>query len=351
MFAHVFDIAGKISLFYAIWFVVCKVYWVLSGRKVGSIHQRKFRDGRTFAAIEGDLSVSLVHKEIYCDKCYFRHGVTLDGRKNPLVVDIGGNCGLFTSWVCENYPTAVVQLIEPAPTLIDVCHKNLAKFGVHIIRNEEDAKKKAPAGTRVTVHRAAIGAEECEVDFTFEPLTTAGSSMKPDAMEPQKMDITAVVRALLYDAVEGEIIPYTPTRQVCALMTIPYLRHLVFVMIIPFLIMIFVYFASAGAKKEVFKCTVKPLSSILDQQQLTGKKIDMMKIDVEGAEWEVLQGLSDANWRDIDQMVVEVHDGKQGRIAQVKQLLKERGFINIHEEDEDLELHKIVKLSTIFATR
>ena len=343
----------KVIVFYVGWFLICKLSYVLRGIQVGRIHQRTFRDGRTFTAVEGDLTVALVHKEIYCDDCYFSHGVSLEGRKNPLILDVGGNCGLVSAWVGEHYPTATIHIFEPVPTLVECARRNLAKFGVFVIDDPSNAPVKSPAGSRMILHKVALGEKESKVSFTFEPMTTAGSSLNAESIvkAPKDLEMIAALRAMLYDAVDGESLPRFPTRLICALLNIPYLRVPVFIAIIPLLVMLFLYYAAAGAKKDTFNCTVRPLSAILEEQGLTGKKIDFIKIDVEGGEWDVLKGLSDENWRCIDQMVIEVHDGNDGRIAKVHTILKNRGFKNIVEVDDDLQLHRIFKVSIIYATR
>ena len=62
-------------------------------------------------------------------------------------------------------------------------------------------------------------------------------------------------------------------------------------------------------------------------------RIDLLKIDCEGAEWEVLMGIQAADWPKIQQVVVEVHD-HDGRAEQVRALLQGHGFSRITAEQE-----------------
>ena len=48
-----------------------------------------------------------------------------------------------------------------------------------------------------------------------------------------------------------------------------------------------------------------------------GEKIDLLKIDVEKGELEVLNGIEDADWPRIHQIVMEVHD-LDGRVGMVR---------------------------------
>ena len=60
--------------------------------------------------------------------------------------------------------------------------------------------------------------------------------------------------------------------------------------------------------------------------------IDLLKIDVEGAEWDVLSGINTKDWRKIRQVVAEVHD-EDGRVARVENLLREQGFSVVSEPE------------------
>ncbi|WP_165977707.1 FkbM family methyltransferase [Nonomuraea diastatica] len=53
--------------------------------------------------------------------------------------------------------------------------------------------------------------------------------------------------------------------------------------------------------------------------------VDLLKVDVEGAELEVLRGIADDQWDRIDNVVMEVQD-LHGRMAEIKELLEARGF-------------------------
>ena len=57
----------------------------------------------------------------------------------------------------------------------------------------------------------------------------------------------------------------------------------------------------------------------------TPDRVDLLKIDAEGAELRVLRGVSAGDWPKIDQVVVEVHD-LDGRLAEVRSLLQAAGF-------------------------
>jgi FkbM family methyltransferase len=68
---------------------------------------------------------------------------------------------------------------------------------------------------------------------------------------------------------------------------------------------------------------VRTLSSVINELDINS--IDLLKIDVEGEEYEVLQGINPNDWSKIKQVVAEVHD-IEDRIDKIQTLLKNHGF-------------------------
>ena len=77
-------------------------------------------------------------------------------------------------------------------------------------------------------------------------------------------------------------------------------------------------------------------------------RIDLLKVDCEGAELKVLQGISDKDWPKIKSAVIEVHD-LEGRLETIRGLLEKNGFGSIHvEREQGLE---DTKMYNLYATR
>jgi FkbM family methyltransferase len=77
-----------------------------------------------------------------------------------------------------------------------------------------------------------------------------------------------------------------------------------------------------GARIE--SCEVRTLSDIIAAEDLPS--VDLLKVDVEGAELAVLQGLEARHWALVKQVVLEVLDAAD-RPAVVAKLLESQGFI------------------------
>ncbi|KAI5073303.1 hypothetical protein GOP47_0011316 [Adiantum capillus-veneris] len=103
-----------------------------------------------------------------------------------------------------------------------------------------------------------------------------------------------------------------------------------------------------GARQYVVPMTT--LSDVMEERGI--ERVDILKVDVEGAELMVLKGVQDVHWSRISQVVMEVPDideeiYTEGTIASVKrvllitQLLKKHGFMVITEFDPNGKNHMV----------
>ena len=76
-------------------------------------------------------------------------------------------------------------------------------------------------------------------------------------------------------------------------------------------------------KPRKVSCRVETFSGVARALEIG--RIDLLKIDVEGAEWDVLCGIGAQTWPHIGQVVAEVHD-ENGRLKRVEDLLRAQGF-------------------------
>jgi hypothetical protein len=77
---------------------------------------------------------------------------------------------------------------------------------------------------------------------------------------------------------------------------------------------------------RVVNCRLRRLSGVIDESQI--QRIDLLKVDTEGAEEDVLAGIESRHWDRIRQAVVEVHQGLESR-TRVERTLQDRGFATV----------------------
>jgi FkbM family methyltransferase len=78
-------------------------------------------------------------------------------------------------------------------------------------------------------------------------------------------------------------------------------------------------------------CELHSLSHAIEESQAA--RIDLLKIDVERAELEVLEGIDEQDWPKIRQLVIEVHG--LDRCAEVTRMLSDRDFAVLREQAEE----------------
>ncbi|WP_327191218.1 FkbM family methyltransferase [Streptomyces xinghaiensis] len=222
-----------------------------------------------------------LYREIFTENAYFRHGITLP--RGAVVVDVGANIGMFTLAAALHGPGARIIAVEPVAELADAVALNAELHGV-------DA----------TVLRVALGRADGETAFTFYPGNSVMSGRFADAAED--FDVLRGYLRTGRDAERGA-----------------QLDRLV----------------ADRMRAEPRRVPVTTLAGVADGLGL--RRIDLLKIDVEKAEAEVLEGIGDALWPRIDRIVMEVHD-IGGRLDAVLGQLRSRGFEVAHDQDPRLLL-------------
>lgn len=180
---------------------------------------------------------------------------------HPYVVDVGGNIGMFVLYIKREYPDAEVASFEPMPHSIDLFRRNMALHGV----------------SGVTLHETALGSvPEEAVTFSFYPLLPANSTRYPEIKELPKAQLAEKTDRALAEQI---------------------------------------YYA------DEVTVGVRRLADFLP----AGHVVDLLKVDVEGAEADVLLGIDDEQWPLIQRAVVEVAD-LDGQLQRVCDILRVQGF-------------------------
>lgn len=181
--------------------------------------------------------------------------------ERPFVVDVGANIGLFTLFVKRLRPAARILAFEPMPESAALLKQNL-------MLHRLDA---------VQVHELALGrATEAAARFTFYPQIPGNSTRHPEIKE-------------------------APRARLARTMPAKVVEHLY-----------------QGREVTV---AVDRLSRFLP----AGQPIDLLKVDVEGAEVDVLDGVDQAQWPLVRRVTAETYE-LGGRIGAVREILHRHGF-------------------------
>lgn len=213
-----------------------------------------------------------LYREIVTDQIYYSPHV---GPRPQVVVDVGANIGLFALYAATTWRPDCIVALEAIPDLREILRRN-----VH--RNETPP-------TTVLVPDVAAGAASTKAEFVFYPDYSMMSGRWADPAE----DFALVRHYVEQQVTDGDD---------CALMT--HLDELI----------------RPRFTAERRQVQIEPLSAICADAGLHG--IDLLKIDVEGDELAVLDGLGDLEVRNV---VVEV-DARRTSVAAARAALESRGL-------------------------
>jgi FkbM family methyltransferase len=223
-----------------------------------------------------------LHDEIFVDEVYLRGGIVL--RERAVVFDVGANIGMFSLFVGARCPSAQVYAFEPVPEVF-------AKLAQNV-----DAR-----GLTVRPFNFGLSDRDQDVSFYYYPDISIMSCRHDYTNWDNEIDLIK-----RYVANERENGP--PGRA----------EHLAEV---------------EGLADKDFefterRCRLRTISAVIDEVGVD--TIDLVKIDVQRAEYDVLKGIEARHWPLIQQISMEVHDEAgsptDGRVQQVTRRLADEGF-------------------------
>ncbi|MBN1812708.1 MAG: FkbM family methyltransferase [Anaerolineae bacterium] len=222
-----------------------------------------------------------IYNEIMVKQEYLGHGLSIDGAR--CVFDVGANIGLFTFLVKSRSPDTTVHAFEPVKETYDIFMLNVRLWGF----------------SGVHAYNVAVGSQEQrEKTLVFYPNMAGNATFSPAIKQTQ--------REMMNRAMGKEATDF--------------------------------FFRS-----ETRVVQVKTLSSAIEESEVTS--IDYLKIDVEGDEVSVLEGVAEQHWPLVRQIAVEVHSPEL--LEKVRARLIDRGF-QVHS---DVGLSAAAGASNLYARR
>ncbi len=214
--------------------------------------------------------------EIAGDQIYLRHGIAIE--PGDLVLDVGANVGVaavFFAAVCQ---AGRVHSFEPVGPVFEILRANVA--GLEACR----------------AHPHGLAAHEGWLPFTYYPGASAMSGLYANPDRDRALVRTVLINRGLSDREADEQLGdrYRP---------------------------------------EPLSAEVRTLSAVLREQGIG--QVKLLKIDVERAELDVLNGIKEGDWPKIEQVVIELHD-EDGRSRTVGADLRRRGFRVMCEDEAQM---------------
>ena len=257
---------------------------------------------------------------------YYKHGIEV--RAGATILDVGANVGLFAITAARAAPDLRILCFEPVPLLFEALQRNLA----------------AHAPTAVA-HRVALARTGGTASIAFNPFSTVTGSLCPDAVhQASDRDASLMAWAIAGLADLERVRPSMLTRASRAGLAHPATAWPTLAALLPLI-------AFVELRARLFTrrqpCELRRLSDVL--RAYGRPEVELVKVDVEGAEEDALGGIDEDDWPLLRQLVIEVHD-VDGRLDRMTAQLQSRGYRTVRDR-EPWALHVMMNISTLYAIR
>lgn len=284
------------------------------------------------------LDTRVLFHEVFESDLYWRHGIRL--QPGDTVFDVGANIGMYSLFLDQRFPGLRIHAFEPIPQVFAALADNACLF-----RN-----------STMVAHPYGLSNHDGYEIFSFDRfLSYAGSShlhelrkvlprtvggAQTGAFAPSRW-VRAVLDELVMTGVAREGRAVRAVRRLLR-------SRLGRAVAVPGWLAVYALFV---VRRSLFLSHVRGEVCTFSRvkRELGVATIDLLKIDVEGAELDVLRGVGEDDWTSIRQVIAEVHD-VDGRLAACCELLEARGF-SVVVEPEPRPVRRLLRISHVHARR
>jgi nonribosomal peptide synthetase DhbF len=242
------------------------------------------------------LEKKFLYEEIFIQQQYFpKHGVDISSSR-PIVIDVGANVGLFSIYCSERLgfrsEGALVVSLEPVPNTFRNLQHNIQMYQQWCISGGIPVAKIVP----LQLAMVEKGGDQ-STDFVYFPYAQGWGCRQSHVNIHQ---IQADLRAFVDNCVEDPNSRSLPR----------FLKHLGWFLkrYIPILYACVISVCTwlLLFRRTTVHCPCKTLSDVIRENGID--HVDLLKIDVEGSEIMVLEGIHEDHWPMIRALVAEVHE-------------------------------------------
>lgn len=257
--------------------IIVTLIFILMYRYFGNALYYKFKNN---LKIKGIGNYIWVYDEIFIKKDY---KFLDDDKENMVYFDIGGNNGIYSLYLNENNKNIEVHVFEP----INELYQN-------IVWNINQTKKDC---NNFIINNFGLGEIKKEVEINYFKDADALSTIKNDMGDKKEAIINYNFRG------------------------IPLIEYISKIIV-------------DNLKSEKRKVKIDTLDNYILEKKIN--RIDCMKIDVEGYELEVLQGISNDNFKKIKKIFIEVENYRKNYTKQILDILDNNNFsYKVTKSDKD----------------
>jgi amino acid adenylation domain-containing protein/FkbM family methyltransferase len=257
-------------------------YW--SGRR--GVETYRLRNGMVVAHCNAN-ETRYLYEELFEKKIYLQHGIELP--EDGWVVDVGANIGMFSMMVASHWPKARVLAFEPIEAIYEILEANTARYGERVRRCRYGLSNRNGVQEFVYYPRYTMMSGQAEYQDAAGEVEVVKQYLRNQEEEGKGAGLLREADELLAGKFEGEAV----------------------------------------------RGKVKRLTEVLKEQKI--ERVDLLKVDVQRAEMDVLEGLEKQDWGRIAQIVMEVHENAvgptTGRLKKLKELLEGEGYRVVIEQD------------------
>ncbi|MEO8592227.1 MAG: FkbM family methyltransferase [Candidatus Solibacter sp.] len=239
-----------------------------------------------------------LYREMFERRCYERNGIAVhDG---DVVFDVGANVGMFGLSLMERHGGLQLYSFEPVPGTFACLQRNLTESSHY-------------AAHTVEAFNCALGEADGETTIEFFPGAPSNSTL---CSADKHRDFGRLLEGVRFSDMwrTGKL------RALAMLPLFPFRKRL-----------LGPAFDRLMAQGVSVPCRVGTLSGIIRERGVS--RIDLLKIDVEGAEMSVLAGLEQAHWNLVRQLAMEIEPANKPLLPSFVDRLHSLGFTHVVVEN------------------